>query len=183
MVIENNLEYIKKMAEERVKENLEFRAFLKQLDIESKELDAIVHQIADEVSSQIDCKECANCCVQIKPALDNDDILEFALGLKMPVPRFTEQYLSQQNDNSPEYEFNVLPCPFLKDNLCSNYEHRPKDCRSYPHLHKEEIVFRLLGVVENYSICPIVFNVYEWLKAELWEDDDLEEDDFETLWT
>jgi hypothetical protein len=26
----------------------------------------------------------------------------------------------------------------------------------------------LIGVVENYDVCPIVFNVYEQLKAELW---------------
>ena len=47
------------------------------------------------------------------------------------------------------------------------YAHRPKDCHSYPHLHKKEFVFRLWGVVENCSICPIVFNVYEQLKDEL----------------
>jgi len=28
----------------------------------------------------------------------------------------------------------------------------------------------LIGVVQNYDVCPIVFNVYEQLKAELWHD-------------
>ena len=42
------------------------------------------------------------------------------------------------------------------------------DCRSYPHLHKKEIISRLMGVVFNCSVCPIVFNVYEQMKLELW---------------
>ena len=33
---------------------------------------------------------------------------------------------------------------------------------------EEEFVFRLIGVIENYEVCPIVFNVYEQLKDELW---------------
>ena len=28
-----------------------------------------------------------------------------------------------------------------------------------------------MGVIQNYSICPIVFNVYEQLKKELWHRD------------
>jgi len=45
-------------------------------------------------------------------------------------------------------------------------------------LHKKEFVFRLWGVVDNCSICPIVFNVYEHLKDKLWySGDDWFEDD------
>jgi Fe-S-cluster containining protein len=55
----------------------------------------------------------------------------------------------------------------LKDNLCINYDHRPKDCSSYPHLHKNEFLSRTWGVIDNYSVCPIVFNTYEILKIEL----------------
>jgi hypothetical protein len=69
-----DLEYIKEMAKERDEENWEFRAFLKQLDMAPKEIDAIVHRIADEVTSQIDCTKCANCCKQIRPILDKDDV-------------------------------------------------------------------------------------------------------------
>ena len=49
------------MAKERDEENWEFRAFLKQYDMAPKEIDAIVHRITDEVTSQIDCIKCANC--------------------------------------------------------------------------------------------------------------------------
>jgi hypothetical protein len=33
---------------------------------------------------------------------------------------------------------------------------------------KRSFVFRLIGVVNNRSICPIVFHVFERLKDELW---------------
>jgi Fe-S-cluster containining protein len=55
----------------------------------------------------------------------------------------------------------------LDQNQCRVYEHRPKACRSYPHLHKKDFVSRLVGVLWNYSICPMVFNVFERLKDEL----------------
>ena len=56
---------------------------------------------------------------------------------------------------------------FLNDNKCTQYDSRPVNCALYPHLHKKDFVFRLIGVVNNYSICPIVFNVYEALKNKL----------------
>ena len=183
MVIETDLKYIAEMGEERAEENWQFRTFLKQLDMDTEELDTLVYGITAKVSSQIDCTTCANCCKQIRPALDKADVSKFAGGLEMPVPEFTEIYLSLDEDDAAKQVFNQMPCPFLKDDLCSNYECRPKDCRSYPHLHKEGFRSRLWGVVENYSICPIVFNVYEQLKAELWYDDGFDEGDiFDDLW-
>ena len=50
----------------------------------------------------------------------------------------------------------------------------------YPfgNLEKDEFVFRLWSVVENYAICLIVFNVYNQMKKELWDYHELDEDDF-----
>jgi hypothetical protein len=67
MEIETNLKRIEQLAEENEDENWAFRSFLKQLDIGRKDLDAIVHRINDEVSAQIDCTTCGNCCKRIKP--------------------------------------------------------------------------------------------------------------------
>ncbi len=169
MKIITDLKYIKEMAKKRDEENWEFRAFLKQIDKSPKEIDATVQTISDQVTSQIDCTRCANCCKQSRPVLDQDDISKFALGLKVGVPEFQERYLSQDEENKPKYIFNELPCPFLKNDQCSHYDYRPKDCRSYPHLHKKGFTSRLLGCIANYEICPIVFNVYEQLKIELWQ--------------
>ncbi|MCA9923653.1 MAG: YkgJ family cysteine cluster protein [Anaerolineales bacterium] len=171
MKIETDLKYIEKMGEVRDEENWAFRTFLKQIDLGTDELDVIVHQITTEVTSQIDCTTCGNCCKQIRPVLDEDDSSEFALGLKMAAPEFEGKYLKPHEDEVSKYVFKEMPCPFLKDKRCMNYEYRPQDCRSYPHLHKDRFVSRLWGVLANYSICPIVFNVYERLKRELWHND------------
>ena len=72
-----------------------------------------------------------------------------------------------ETDDDGKKRFNQIPCPFLHCNKCIYYESRPADCTSYPHLHKKEFVFRLIGVINNYSICPIVFNVYEELRYKL----------------
>ena len=70
------------------------------------------------------------------------------------------------------FTFNKRPCPLLQGNRCTAHGSQPEDCRSFPHLHKKEFVFRLIRVVENCSICPIVFNVFERLKDELWQEPD-----------
>ncbi len=170
MKIETDLVHIEQMGEERLGENLAFRTFLKGLSISDEKLDAIVHQINDEVTAQIDCTSCANCCKMWGPGLDEEDIPTFALGLQMPVSVFKEQYVTVNEPSPPAYQIREAPCPFLEDNLCSNYECRPAECRSYPHLHKKDFRSRLFGVVDNYAICPIVFNVYEQLKVNLWRD-------------
>ena len=171
MKIEIDLEKIKLIGRQKEDENWKFRSYLKGLDIEEEELDKIVHEINDDVTSQIDCTKCANCCKVFDPILDTEDVAKFSEGLNMKVDEFKNAYLIESKEEMDCYNFNKVPCPILKDNKCTNYSNRPKVCESYPHLHKEEFWTRLMGVVQNYSICPIVFNVYEQLKRELWRQD------------
>jgi len=178
LVIETDLNRIKTFAEEKAEENWKFRAFLKGLDMGMEQVDAIVHRIYNEISSQIDCTQCANCCKQIKPILDEADVAGLASAVKMSIADFANKYLLRDNETPTTFLFNKLPCPLLINDQCSCYEYRPKDCVSYPHLHKDEFIFRLIGVVENYAICPIVFNVYEILKAELWHSGPFNDYDF-----
>ncbi len=169
MKVETDLKKIKEAAEKREDENWEFRSFLKRYEIEVEELDSIVHGIFEEVYKEIDCTACGNCCRENLPALEEEDIERFSRGLGISPENFEERFLVKNDKNySEELIFNRKPCPFLKGNLCSQYELRPEACRSFPHLHKEGFVSRLIGVVENCELCPIVFNVYEQLKAELW---------------
>ncbi len=169
MKIETDLKKIKETAEKKEDENWEFRSFLKGYDIEVEELDSIVHRLFEEVCRKIDCTACGNCCREISPVLDQEDIERLSRGLGISPANFKERFLVKDDRNYSEgFIFNQKPCPFLKGNLCSHYELRPEACRSFPHLDKEEFVFRLVGVVVNYGVCPIVFNVYEQLKAELW---------------
>ncbi|MCP4425196.1 MAG: YkgJ family cysteine cluster protein [Chloroflexi bacterium] len=168
MKIATDLEYIKEIATEKEDENWEFRIFLKQSPVSRPKIDAIVHKLVDEVTAQIDCTKCANCCRQTATRFDNDDQAKFASGLNMSASEFQEQYLTVPEYDPSALILNQRPCPFLENNLCTNYDYRPKVCRSYPHIHKKDFVSRTLGVLNNYEICPIVFNVYERLKGELW---------------
>jgi Fe-S-cluster containining protein len=169
MIIETDLKKIKKVVKKKEDENWEFRSFLRGYDIEVEELDSIVHRLYEEVNGQIDCTACGNCCREISPVLDDEDIERLSRGLGISSGNFKERFLvKDDNDYSEGFIFNKRPCPFLKGNVCSYYELRPEDCRSFPHLHKEEFVFRLIDVVENCAVCPIVFNVYEQLKAKFW---------------
>jgi len=181
MKLETDLKKIKTLSEKNEQKNWDFRSFLKGYDATIEEMDVIVHELNQGISSEIDCTICANCCKEVQPLLDREDIKKCCEGLGISVPQFKKKYLKFDKEEG-NFVFKEKPCPFLKNNLCSIYSHRPKDCNSYPHLHKKEFIFRLWGVVENCSICPIVFNVYEQLKEELWYSGDGRfEDDQESI--
>jgi len=161
--IELNLDKIEKLGKQRLDENFQFRTFLKGQDPDK--IDRIVHQLNWEVSSQIDCTKCGNCCKSLKPGITQNDLEVLSKQLNMTTEQIVENY-TETNDFG-ELFFRHAPCKFLKDKKCTIYEDRPEACRSYPHLHKDEFTFRLFGVIQNYSVCPIVFNVFEKLKDEL----------------
>ena len=161
---------VAKLAREQEDANWRFRTFLKGIDLEPEEVDAIVHKHYEEISARIDCRECGNCCRVSQPVLNEDDVTKLAIGLSVTRETLTKRFLAKDKDG--DIVFNKLPCPLLKGNLCSAYEFRPDVCRSFPHLHKDEFIFRLMGIIHNCSVCPIVFNVYERLKDELWHPSD-----------
>lgn len=157
---------VAKLAAERDEENWRFRVFLKGVDLDVAELDAIVHKHYEEVAAQIDCCVCGNCCREILPTLSDADVSRLATGLGITSDEVVDRYLVR--DAHGDLTFNRHPCPLLDGKLCRAYEHRPEACRSYPHLQKEEFAFRLVQALSNCSVCPIVFNVFERLKDELW---------------
>ena len=98
--------------------------------------------------------------------LGEHDILSLATGLGVGTSAFVQRFVVKDDDG--DMIFRDSPCPLQSGNLCMVYDHRPDDCRSFPHLHKAGFVFRLIQAVQNCSICPIAFNVFERLKDELW---------------
>jgi len=160
-----DLEQIKKLSKKKADENWEFRAYLKWIPFTFEKLDSIVHPIYERVNAQIDCTQCGNCCRTTTSNLSEHDIKRAAKGLGISPERFIEQYLTQEEN---EWELPTVPCPFLSDNLCTIYEYRFECCRSFPHLHKKAFSTRTIAVIDNCEICPIVFNVWELLKGELW---------------
>jgi uncharacterized protein len=171
MKLETDLARIAKTARRKEAENWRFQSFLKNYDGTIDELDKIVHDLYQQVSSRIDCRQCANCCHIMQPSFTPADLADFSQGLGLEVNQFKEKYLVKDEETPDLFRLNALPCPFLSGNLCLNYAHRPQDCRSFPHLHKPHFSARLMGVIENSAVCPLVFNVYEQLKKEIWTED------------
>ena len=167
MNIETNPERVKELASQKEDKNWDFRTFLKGIDLSTEELDAIVDRHYHEVSQHIDCCACGNCCKTLLPDLSPDDMEHLAGALGLSRDDLIKQHLTRAEERR-QYTFKSTPCPFLSENRCTVYDARPDACRSYPHLHKKGFVHRLIGVVQNCSICPIVFNVLERLKEDLW---------------
>lgn len=166
MRIELDLNIIKKDSEIKENENLKFRSFLKGKD--SKSIDKIVHRLYENVLDFVDCSECGNCCIELETSFHENEIERLCEFLKIDKDKFINQYTKTDLLSEPEtFLLNSKPCQFLENKKCTIYSHRPEDCNSYPYLHKNNFNSRLLGVIENYRICPIVFNVIELLKLEL----------------
>lgn len=160
--LELDLEKIRYWGEKRRDKNFDFRAFLKVQD--SDEIDKIVHQLNKEISSKIDCTSCGNCCIGLLPKVTDGELVTLSGRLNLSEQEIKDKYTELDNGS---YYLKEVPCVFLSGKKCSIYEERPKDCHSYPHIHKKDFISRLLGVIENYSVCPIVYNVYERLKIKL----------------
>jgi Fe-S-cluster containining protein len=167
MDIETGIKRIKLLAEANEDENWRFRAYLKGSDMSIAALDRLVWRHLDEVARQIDCCACANCCRVMSPQLSARDVRRLADHIGIQKAQLINDYL-RPSDEKGKYALAKIPCRFLQEQRCSVYDVRPDDCRSFPHLQKREFRSRLIGVVENCSICPIVYNVFERLKLQLW---------------
>jgi len=163
MKIETNIKKIQQIADRKEDENLAFRSFLKGQDF--NKVDEIVHKLYSEIAPQIDCLECGNCCINLRPTITDKELDRLAEIDEVTKSDFEEKYLMQDDFEDFKY-LRSVPCKYLKDKKCMIYSDRPEECRSYPYLHKDKFVSRTLGVLNNYEICPIVFNVFELLKVE-----------------
>ncbi len=162
--IEINLEKIARLAELNEEENYKFRIFLKGQDTDK--LDVIVYKIDQEIRSQIDCDKCGNCCVHLNPTVTDEEIEKFSEIDHLSPLDFMAKYVDFNDSDQTKYLKN-LPCKYLNDKKCSLYSDKPEECKNYPHTQKEQFIHRTFIMIENYGICPIVFNLFEQLKMEL----------------
>lgn len=82
------------------------------------------------------CTGCGKCC-EGSPGyvwINNEEIELMAKHLKISVDSFKKKYtrLVGKRISLIELEKKNFACVFLKDNQCSIYEARPKQCRTYP---------------------------------------------------
>lgn len=149
MSLELNLIKIAHLAEQNQAENHSFGKYLKQQNLQ--QIDQIVHRLNKTISNSISCVDCGNCCRNLRPIATDEALLPFVL----PENIATYKYLKE------------FTCKNLACNRCSVYDERPEECRQYPYLHRDNFVNRTGEIIQNYEICPIVFNVVEQLKVEL----------------
>lgn len=166
MKIELDLKTIKRNSELKENENLRFRSFLKGKDTER--IDKKAHLLYENVLDFVDCTECGNCCIELETSFHEREIDNLCKFLNID----KDEFIKQNTKTSEFAEKNTLilkskPCQFLENKKCTIYSHRPEECSSYPYLHKSNFNSRLFGVLDNYGICPIVYNVFELLKFEL----------------
>jgi hypothetical protein len=154
MSLEINLEKIAQIAIEKQRDNVSFGNYLKVQD--SKKVDEIVHRLDKEISPKIDCTECGNCCRNLRPVATEEAMSPFV-----------------KPENMEKYKYvKGFECKNLDCNMCTIYETRPEECRQYPYLHRDKFVTRTSELIQNYEVCPIIYNVFEQLKTELdWKSD------------
>ncbi|GIM53422.1 YkgJ family cysteine cluster protein [Capnocytophaga cynodegmi] len=155
---------LQKLAKEKKDENKRFFTQLKKKP--PKNLDYKVQEIHDEVTNEINCLTCANCCKTTGPLLTNIDIERISKHLRLKPSDFITKYLKIDEEN--DYIFQSMPCPFLaSDNYCLIYDVRPKACREYPHTDRKKIYQIANLTIKNTEICPIAYKVIEKMKEKL----------------
>jgi Fe-S-cluster containining protein len=167
-MFETDLDRIKELAEQKKAENLAFRLYIKDCEIEEGEIDAIVRRLDAYVASKIDCRQCANCCRKLAAVVGHDDIERLARAEGITPEQFERRYL-ERTDEPGRFLIRQKPCPFLEGKLCRHYHIRPESCKEFPFLHKPDFTTGSRMALWNLHYCPIVYNVYELLKQQVAE--------------
>jgi uncharacterized protein len=150
-----------KQAERKYISNKQFIKVLKKRP--PLNLDEVFKKLHNEVFSNLDCLECANCCKKLGPRITDMDISRLSKQTRLKPSFLMEQYFKTDEDG--DIIFQRMPCPFLsEDNYCDVYQTRPKACRNYPHTN-ETGMHRLLDLtLKNSLYCPAVYLILEKLK-------------------
>lgn len=161
--IETDLLRIAEFARRNQAENDRFTAFLKQQETEA--VDQRVAALDKEISPEIDCTACGNCCKSLMIVVNDAEADALSNQLQQTRQSFDENYLEKGSNGM--MIINKIPCHFLSDNKCTVYEHRFAGCREFPALHVPQFNKRLFTTFMHYERCPIIFNVVERLKDKL----------------
>lgn len=104
-------------------------------------IQVIANLAMEKVSPSTPCRKgCSHCCHYSLPISQLEArLLEEASGRKMNRWAFSRTaFQQQQRINFDGAKYKGKPCPFLVDNACSVYEHRPVQCRVHHVLEADE---------------------------------------------
>ncbi len=139
-----------------------FRRFLTKLEKEPpRGLDNLAVKTDKLVWAETDCLACANCCKTMTPTFTNTDIKRISAHLNMTEDAFKKKWLKK--DRAGDWINTRQPCQFLnlRDNKCSIYEVRPKDCSGFPHHTRRHMVDYMHVFKQNIEYCPATFRLVE----------------------
>ncbi len=160
-----NLKAFKKtMLENRPK----LRRFLTKLEKDTpRKLDSLAVATDLEIWKETDCLACANCCKTMTPTFTQTDIKRIASHLEMTEEAFRKKWLYK--DREGDWLNKQKPCQFLnlKDNKCSIYEVRPRDCSGFPHHTRKRMVDYMHVFKQNVEYCPATYRLVERMKQKL----------------
>lgn len=159
MIIIDNLEHL---AKEKLDENLKFRAFLKN-HADSDDLDAKFKKLHEKYFAIYDCSKCRNCCIKLKGTIPNSDLKHDAEYLGITVEDFKNKYLDDKSNNR-EYVTKNCPCDFFDGNDCILGDNKPETCKTFPHTDKDNRLASMWSIIDNTSVCPVVYEIIEELK-------------------
>ncbi len=123
---------------------------------------SLQNEIHEQVSAEVDCLACANCCKTTPALISEEDQQRIPKAIGVDTSDWFRNFVTLDEDG--DWVLSKSPCRFLQDdNCCSIYEHRPEACREFP--HTDDARFKKITEItlENTKICPIVVRVLERL--------------------
>lgn len=161
MITPEEIEYRAAQVEE---ENYAFRTYLK-MHADSDKLDQQFLELHKELFSSYDCNSCRRCCKKYHGEIKKSDVGNIAASLEMEPDRFISEYLVENEEDT--YKTKNAPCDFLQsDGSCLLGENRPESCKAFPYTDRPDRMGSLLSIVQNATVCPVVFEILERLKKE-----------------
>ena len=157
---------LRTLAEAKAAENLDFQRFVRQHHGSAH----LFRELAAEVESQIDCRQCGACCRETYVDVTAAEIGVIAAHLGASVDNATHEYtMVDPSDHHVILRHTGGGCTFLYGNMCMIYEARPGACRRFPHLDSSshKLGSRMESVTRRTCYCPIVYNTLEGYKHRL----------------
>jgi uncharacterized protein len=159
-----DLVQIRRLGEKNRDENERFRRYIKTHNCHEKKFRAL----AQEITDQIDCRACANCCRVGTTRVTDRDVEKLAKALRITPAAFIRDYTEESADEGRILKRTSEGCVFLSGNDCIVYEVRPHICEYFPHLVRGEgsIPSRMWSFIDRATFCPITYNVLEAFKEQ-----------------